>query len=452
MVGQERNIAEMQAEHAEVTADFLANKFTNVELYDWMSDILEGIYSFFLQQAIAMAQLAANQLAFERQEIPPPFILADYWEAPAGMEISGFTDGATPDRRGLTGSARLLQDIFKLDQYAFETEKRKLQLTKTISLAQLAPTEFQRFRETGVMRFNTSLALFDQNFPGHYLRLIKRVRTSVIALIPPTEGIKATLLTAGVSRVVIGRNRAFQAIEVRRPPEAVALSSPRDATGLFELTPRPQELLFPFEGMGVDTAWQLQMPKAANRFDYNTIADVLITVEYTALNSFAYRQQVIRELDRIISADRPFSFRQEFADPWYDLHNPEQTDTLMVVRFKTRRADFPPNLEDLRIQQVVLFFDRAEGASFEVPVTQLLFIEQGGAATVGGDAITINGVISTRRGNAGSLMAMIGKDPIGEWELALPNIEEVRNWFSNEQVEEILFVITYQGRTPEWPT
>ncbi len=68
-----------------------------------------------------------------------------------------FTDGENPDRRGLTGSARLLQDIFQLDQYAFETEKRKLQLTKTLSLAQLAPAEFQRFREMArnqVVRFH----------------------------------------------------------------------------------------------------------------------------------------------------------------------------------------------------------------------------------------------------------------------------------------------------------
>ena len=38
--------------------------------------------------------------------------------------------------------ARLLADIYRLDQYRFETEQRKRQLTKTISLARLAPAEF----------------------------------------------------------------------------------------------------------------------------------------------------------------------------------------------------------------------------------------------------------------------------------------------------------------------
>jgi hypothetical protein len=45
---------------------------------------------------------------------------------------------------------------------------------------------------------------------------------------------------------------------------------------------------------------------------------------------------------------------------------------------------------------------------------------------------------------------MQGKSPAGEWELALPNIEEIRNRFKNEEIEDILFVITYSGRTPDW--
>jgi hypothetical protein len=309
---------------------------------------LERVYSFFLQQATAMAKLAENQLAFERQQIPPTFIQADYWEALTDTQV-GNTNSNSPDRRGLTGSARLLQDIFQLDGYAFDTDKRKLQLTKIISLAQLAPAEFQRFRETGVMLFATPMELFDRDFPGHYLRLIKKVRTSVIALIPPIQGIHATLSTTSISRVVVAGD-IFQTVIVRREPESVALSSPNNATGLFELEAQ-SEFLFPFEGMGVDAAWEFRMTKAANLFDYNTIADVLITIEYTALNSFDYRQQVIQPLNPNLNADRPFSFRNQFADQWYDLNNPDQTATPMKVRFQTVREDFPPNIDTLKIRR-----------------------------------------------------------------------------------------------------
>ena len=130
IAGQERLIADLQADHAEASLDFLAGKFTSAELFDWMSGILEGVYSFFLQQATAVAKLAENQLAFERQEPPPALIQADYWEVIDGAAAPATGQDAPPDRRGLTGSARLLQDIFRLDQHAFETDKRKLQLTR----------------------------------------------------------------------------------------------------------------------------------------------------------------------------------------------------------------------------------------------------------------------------------------------------------------------------------
>jgi hypothetical protein len=169
------------------------------------------------------------------------------------------------------------------------------------------------------------------------------------------------------------------------------------------------------------------------------------------LNSFDYRQQVIRTLKPPLSADRPFSFRNQFADQWYDLHNPEQTKTPMRVRFQTVREDFPPNIESLKIQQVLLYFARSSEQAFELPVTQLRFAAQGNQGTVGGSATPINGIISTRRGNAGSWMTMIGKAPVGEWELELPNTEEVKNYFKNEEIDDILLVITYSGRTPDWP-
>jgi hypothetical protein len=442
ITGQERRIAEIQADHAKDGLEFLTNKFTNAELYDWMSGVLEGVYSFFLQQATAVAKMAEIQLAFERQEAPAGYIQADYWTAPS-EDASASLDGKAPDRRGLTGSARLMQDIYQLDQYAFESDKRKLQLSKTISLARMDPFAFQRFRETGVLHFNTPLALFDHDFPGHYLRLIKRVRTSVIALVPPNEGIHATLSTTGASRVVIG-GTVFQTVPVRRPPESVALTSPRDATGLFDLQQQP-EMLLPFEGMGVDTSWEFRMPKAANYFDYGTIADVLVTIDYTALNSFDYYQLVIRELDTRVSADRPFSFRNHFADAWYDLHNPERTATPMQVTFRTLREDFPSNLEGLNIQHVTLYFSGQEGAVFEIPIEN---ISLDGFTPLDSSARTLNGIISTRRE---TWISLIGKPVAGEWILKIEDTSVTREYFKTEQVEDILLVITYRGSTPAWP-
>jgi hypothetical protein len=106
---------------------------------------------------------------------------------------------------------------------------------------------------------------------------------------------------------------------------------------------------------------------------------------------------------------------------------------------------------ELRIEQVVLYFSRSAEPAFEIPVTHLKFTENSEGNSVGGEATSIDGVISTRRGNAGNWIPMIGKAPTGEWELALPNTEELRNRFNDEEIEDILFVLTCSGGLPEWP-
>jgi hypothetical protein len=236
-------------------------------------------------------------------------------------------------------------------------------------------------------------------------------------------------------------------------PQSIALSAPRNATGLFELQP-PPDLRLPFEGLGVDTSWELRMPKASNLFDYGTIADVLVTLDYTALHSPEYRQQVIRELDRRVTGDRSFGFRHQFADAWYDLHHPDRTATPMQVRFRTERGDFPPTLDALRIQHVLLYVVPAAGRTFDAPPVQLRFAEGGAGAGsfVGGEAVPTDRVASTRRGNAGSWTPIIGRSPAGEWELGLPDTPEVRRRFAAGDIEDILFVVTFTGLAPEWPT
>src|SRR5262249_35656185 len=151
-----------------------------------------------------------------------------------------------------------------------------------------------------------------------------------------------------LSRVVIGGD-LFQTVAIRRDPEVVAFSSPINTASVLELDP-PSEMLYPFEGCGVDTTWQLLMSRASNLFDFASLADVLFIVDYVALKSWDYEQQVLQSLRPTVSSDRPFTFREQFADPWYDLHNPDQTSTPMTVRFRTVPQDFPPNLDDLRIQ------------------------------------------------------------------------------------------------------
>src|SRR5262249_45972911 len=264
----------------------------------------------------------------------------------------------------------------------------------------LFPLEFQQFRDNGRLPFATPMSLFDRGFPGHYLRLIKRVRLSIVALIPPVQGVRATLIASGISRVVTGGD-VFQSIILRRDPEMIAFTSPSDARGIIDLEPETGMLL-PFESMGVDTNWELQLPKAANPFDYRSVSDVLFTVEYTALEDFSYRKQVIQQMEDTVSAERVFSLPDQFADHGYDLTTWEGSATPMAVHFSLTSKDFPLNVEDLRIRQVLFAVARAEGRTFEIERAQLTSTPQGETVPVGGAVNgTTDGLISTRRGNAG---------------------------------------------------
>lgn len=438
----EKSVAETAVGQARDTLEFLRGEFLDDALYDWMSRQLESVYRFFLQQATATARLARQQLAFERQEDPPVQVRGDYWSPVAEPQA-----GASADRRGLTGAARLREDIQRLDDHAFATDRRRLQLRKTLSLPRLFPMEFQRFRETGVFHFATPMELFDRDFPGHYLRLVRQIRTSVIAgQAPPTEGIRATLSSLGLSRVVIGPETG-QVTVLQRAPETVALTSALDATGLIDLEPEKSELLLPFEGVGVDTRWELRMPKPANPFDYASITDVLFTIEYTALDSPDLRHQVIRSLPPVSYA-RAFSLRDK--ECWHDLHHPDEVppEQRMVALWRTSRGDFPPHLDRLAIEQVVLYAIRDQELTEELPVKGLRLTSGEGSTVEGGPATTVDGVISTRRG---SWPDFAHCSPVGDWELMLPDTTRVIDLFQKERIQDLLVVVTVTGREPDWP-
>ena len=84
IVGQERHIAGMQADHAQEVSEFLATKFTNVELYDWMSRCLRGGLQLFppAGHCHSPTRRTTNwRLSGRRRRLR--YIQADYWEVPS---------------------------------------------------------------------------------------------------------------------------------------------------------------------------------------------------------------------------------------------------------------------------------------------------------------------------------------------------------------------------------
>ncbi|MAC96745.1 MAG: hypothetical protein CMC96_14735 [Flavobacteriales bacterium] len=444
IVNQEKEISLLQQDHNEATLDFLLNgQFTNKALYEFMVDVLEKVYSYFLQEASAMAKLAKNQLAFERQKNIPDFIQGDYWVVNEENSHSANSNENAPDRKGITGSARLLQDIYRLDQYAQQTDDRKHRLTKTISLSTLAPYEFQQFKESGLITFATDMELFDRDYPGHYLRLIKKVDVSVIALVPPIDGVKASLSGLGLSRVVTG-GPLFQEQSIRRNPETMTLSSANSDSGLVPLE-QENKLLRPFEGSGVEMFWEFRMERGANpNIDYSSIADILITIEYEALNSFDYKARVVSRLNEsdTYEAMLPISFRQNLPDQWFDLMNPDQTTSPFSVSFNIERDNFPINMADVVMNRILVYFPQKDDDRKLIKIASFSYADTEEAKLI--DLVNDEAV------NAEYRVSATGLPVDGKFTIALEDTIALRNMIEEEKLSDVLMVISFSGTTPKY--
>jgi hypothetical protein len=129
------------------------------------------------------------------------------------------------------------------------------------------------------------------------------------------------------------------------------------------------------------------------------------------------------------------------------------------VRFRTSRSHFAPNLDDVHIDHVTMYFAPSSGtppASWQMALaTELSFVGDDGItfqATAA--AAPIDGVITTLAGPGNTplwakLVSAPPIGPFGEWELEFPSAATAA--FASDEVADILFVIGYSGTLPRWP-
>jgi hypothetical protein len=127
----------------------------------------------------------------------------------------------------------------------------------------------------------------------------------------------------------------------------------------------------------------------------------------------------------------------------------------MNIRLRITRDDFPPNLDDLQIEEVVLYLAGISSRPLADPLPVELHLAvpapDGSQPRAGGTASSTTGLYSTRQSAAAWRDAFTGLAPFGEWELTLPNTPAVRDLLEREEIEDIVFVLTHSGRLPDWP-
>ena len=348
----EKNIAQTDELY-----EFLRDKFSSKDLYQWLANQLSGLYFQTYKLAYDLAKSAEKAYQYERdtEEI---YINFGHWDSL---------------KKGLLAGERLMLELSQLEKVYLDNNTRPFEIEKTISLAQLNPLALIKLKTNGICQFQLKEGLFDYDFPGHYCRKIKTIALSIPAIVGPYETIKATL-TQTSHRTLLepdttALNKANNTLELDTGCESVrsnwiknqqiAISRGVNDSGMFELNFRDERYL-PFEGTGAVSDWELEMPKATNRIDFDSISDVIIHLKYTAHFDGVLRTKIQGLLTKTEGC-RILSLKHEFSTAWHRFMNPETGKTEHELKLNISEKLFPPNATHYKIKGLYLKVDLASG-------------------------------------------------------------------------------------------
>jgi len=350
---------DLQAENASEVDAYMRGKFTSAELYGWMQSQLSALYFQSYQMAYDLARRAERAFGRELGISDTTFIEPGYWDSL---------------RKGLLAGDKLHHDLRRMELAYLEQNTREYELTKYISLAGLSPEALIRLRETGECIFQVPEVIYDLDHPGHYLRRIKSVSLTIPAVTGPYTNVSCTLtLHRSRVRTITDTARGYawrhdstedRFLDDLTGIQSIATSSAREDSGLFELTFHDERYL-PFEGAGVISTWHLALPKEFRQFDYDTIADVVMRMQYNARDGGeAFRAEAEAEtgallnrwLDDLAEARTPLSrllsLREEFSTEFHAFLHPREGDAAHEARLDIDETRFPQVVQGMALPLV----------------------------------------------------------------------------------------------------
>lgn len=268
-----------QLEQSAEVDDLLRSKFTNVELYAWMSGELARLHHEYYRFALELARKAE---AAVRRELRRPELddvtyvrTAGYWDA---------------GRRGLLAGEQLQLDLLRLQAAAGELDTREYELTTHVSLRQVDPVALLTLRTTGACRFTVPETVFVTSTPSVYLRRLRSVAVSVPAVVGSQTGVAARLSlersSLRVSSTLADGRWSRSGPDDDRFVDLAGGQSIITSTGIADTgtfdgrtdDARPA----PFDLAGAIGTWNLTLPGPLGTFDPGTIDDVVLHLRHTA--------------------------------------------------------------------------------------------------------------------------------------------------------------------------
>ena len=314
-----------QMQNAQQIVDFLGGnqiggnvpvKETTVGFYTWMKREVKALYANSFQLAFEVAKKAERAMQNELGDPSLSYIGYNYLD---GIE-------------GLLAGEKLLFDVKTMEMAYHDLNQREYELTKHVSLLQVAPLALVQLRATGSCFFTLPEELFDLDGPGHYFRRTRAIAMSLPSVTSSLTSVNCTLtlqkstirttpdLGAGYARQGADDNR-FQ--DYYGTVQSIVTSSGQNDSGLFE-TNLHDERYLPFEATGIaGSQWQLSLPADLRQFDFTTITDAILHVRYTAREggdilkaaTVANLQSLIANAQTVGSVCL-FSIRHDFPSQW----------------------------------------------------------------------------------------------------------------------------------------
>ncbi len=406
---------------AEAALRAFDDEYFTPETWSKMADVLRDISRSYLDRGIRIAKLMERAYNFEN-DTEIRIIKTDYGHTVA--------QNAAGQEGRLLGGDSLLRDIDSFTYHAITNKTRKeSRLKDVISLAGDFPAQFEEFRRTGLLVFETDLLEFDQRHPGFYAQRIEAVELEVVGLLPES-GLNGTLAAGGVSTYRKrdgGTGRRVHAVDTMALSEFVL----RHDAFLYGADTGVRGL---FQGLGAGTTWQIHLPRRSNPFDFRRIFDLRLALYYTATHDGGLRSLVLArpprdgELERL----KAFALRYDFPDAWYAFYRDG------TARFTLDAYRLPPNQQAFQVLTAsfrVVTKPGVPNAGIELRVTG----PNGTTGTVTTDA---QGVVSSEDG---ALAGLGGANPLGAWEVAVvggaPLTEEGRVRF--DRVYNLQFGLEY---------
>lgn len=431
---RDRDNHERQIENARSVREFMEQKFTNAELYQWMVGQLSSLYFQSYQLAYDLAKQTERAYRHELALPDATFIQFGYWDSL---------------KKGLLAGERLQNDLEHMDAAYLGNNVREYEITKHVSLAQLDPVALLQLQTAGACEFSVPEALFDIDYPGQYLRRIKSVSVTVPCVTGPYTGVPLRLtLISSRTRIDPGAAGDYpmdlSADDARFQVQSgavksIVISGGRDDAGVFAADPRDERYL-PFEGSGVISDWNLTLTSAVPTFTWTTITDVVLHMRYTAREGGELlREAALASLnDELASLPlrRAFSAKSEFPSEWNAFLHPPEGSAQAELNVSLAEQHFPyfarnTNLKIINLELIAVAKDLANWRSTDISVTTAGNVQ---AATLVGSAALYGGQPST------SVTYASGAAP-GTWNISAP-IEESAP--PVEWADDLILIATYQ--------